>query len=597
MTIFTIPGQNGFKITSAGPDTEKRLLNRAGRKNLVLSSAELAGLVHLPTVYVKTPGINWVTTKTLEPPPDLPLLKEHTDATPIGTTNFRGTRSEFGILPDDKRRHIYIIGKTGMGKSVLLENMIYSDIIAGRGVGLIDPHGDLADTILENIPKNRTNDVILFDPADYKHPIAFNMFDNVSREFKPIVASGVIGIFKKMFAESWGPRLEHILRNTIMTLLEVPDSTLMSIPLMLTHKSYRMKMLAKVQDPVLQKFWASEFEVLEQKQMTEAVSPILNKVGQFLSSPLLRNILGQPKNPFTLRWAMDNRKILIVNLSKGKIGEDSSALLGAMMVTKFQIEAMTRADIPEDARKDFYLYVDEFQNFATDSFATILSEARKYKLNLTVANQYIEQMSENVRGAVFGNVGSIMSFQVGYEDATKLAETMGEEDVISPTDFTNLKKYTIYSKLLINGMPSRVFSAGTFPPIRFKNEGQEQKKETVLRIVREKYAKPVEFVESKLKEISDKAGEDEKKLKEREIAFKEKIKEEKLAKKAAEKTAAILGPDKSETREDTEDMLTKPAATEPKISAPNTPQPREARPQSGNPQAKNPGQNGSGNSS
>jgi len=239
---------------------------------------------------------------------------------------------------------------------------------------------------------------------------------------------------------------------------------------------------------------------------------------------------------------MDNQKILIVNLSKWKIWEDSSALLGAMMVTKFQIEAMTRADTPEDLRKDFYLYVDEFQNFATDSFATILSEARKYKLNLTVANQYIEQMSDTVRGAVFGNVGSIMSFQVWYEDPTKLAETMWEEDVISPADFTNLKKYTIYSKLLIWGMPSRVFSAGTFPPIRFKNEGQEQKRDTVLRISREKYAKPVEFVENKLKEASDKAWEDEKKFREREIAFKERIREEKLAKKAGERVEKLLSP-------------------------------------------------------
>jgi hypothetical protein len=297
-----------------------------------------------------------------------------------------------------------------MGKSTLLENMLYSDILSGRGVGLIDPHGDLAETILANIPKSRTNDIILFDPSDYDFPIGFNMLDNPPRpELRPIVASGLVSIFKKMFAESWGPRLEYILRNTILTLLLVPEiTTLISIPLILTHESYRRRTLSKIDDPILLQFWKQEFEKMSPSMMSEAVNPILNKVGQFLSSPILRNILGQPKNPFSLRWVMDNEKIFIVNLSKGKIGEDASALLGAMMVTKFQIEAMTRADTPEEERKDFGLYVDEFQNFATDSFATILSEARKYKLSLTMANQYIAQMPETVQGAVFGNVGTLV---------------------------------------------------------------------------------------------------------------------------------------------------------------------------------------------
>lgn len=279
--------------------------------------------------------------------------------------------------------------------------MIYSDIMSGRGVGLIDPHGDLADTILKNIPKSRTNDIVLFDPSDTEFPIAFNMLDNPRPELRPIVASGLVSIFKKMFAESWGPRLEYILRNTILTLLLVPDTTLISIPLILTHEAYRKKIVSKISDPILVQFWTQEFERMAPAQMSEAINPILNKVGQFLSSPILRNILGQPKNPFSLRWIMDNGKIFIVNLSKGKIGEDASALLGAMMVTKFQIEAMTRADIAEEQRRDFGLYVDEFQNFATDSFATILSEARKYKLSLTMANQYIAQMPEAVQGAVF----------------------------------------------------------------------------------------------------------------------------------------------------------------------------------------------------
>lgn len=469
-----------------------------------------------------------MTTKTLEPPSTLPLVAS-ADVTPLGITNFRGERTEFGMLPADRRRHVYIIGKTGMGKSTLLENMIYDDIMKGRGVAVIDPHGDLADTILANIPKSRTNDVIVFDPSDYKNPIAFNMLENVSRELQPIVASGLLSIFKKMFAESWGPRLEYILRNTIITLLQVPDSTLMSIPMMLTQTSFRRKIIAKIADPMMEKFWTSEFEAMEPKQMVEAVSPILNKVGQFLSSSLLRNILGQPKNPFSLRWIMDNQKIFIVNLSKGKIGEDSSALLGAMMVTKFQIEAMGRADIEEDSRKDFYLYVDEFQNFATDSFATILSEARKYKLNLVMANQYIEQMSENVRGAVFGNVGTIVSFQVGFQDSSILSPLMDEE-VVSTNDLVNLRQYDIYTKLLIKGMPSKVFSATTFAPIRTRIATPEQKKEVIMKVSREKYSKPVEFVEKKINDFATKIVEEEKKFKKDQEAYKEKMKEEKKKK-------------------------------------------------------------------
>ena len=355
------------------------------------------------------------------------------------------------------------------------------------------------------------------------------MLESVPKALQPIVASGLLSIFKKMFAESWGPRLEYILRNTIITLLQVPDSTLMTIPLMLTQTSFRRKVIAKIQDPMMEKFWTSEFEAMEPKQMVEAVSPILNKVGQFLSSVLLRNILGQPKNPFSLRWIMDNKKIFIVNLSKGKIGEDSSALLGAMMVTKFQIEAMGRADIEEDKREDFYLYVDEFQNFATDSFATILSEARKYKLNLVMANQFIEQMPDTVRGAVFGNVGTIASFQVGYTDAAVLSGLMDEE-VVSTNDLVNLGKYDIYTKLLINGMPSKVFSARTFGPIKLRIPHPEQKRDVIVKVSREKYSKPVEFVEKKINDYMTKIVEEEKKFKKEQEAYKERMKEEKKKK-------------------------------------------------------------------
>ncbi len=281
---------------------------------MILSVTELAGLIHLPTLYVKTPGIHWVTTRKFEPPHNLPSTDNPN--TPIGMANYRGGLQGFGLEPIDRARHTYIIGKTGMGKSTLLENMIYTDILNGRGVAVIDPHGDLVETILANIPKSRTNDIVLFDPADQEYPIGFNMLDNPHPELRPIVAGGLVSIFKKMFAESWGPRLEYILRNTILTLLLIPETTLISIPLMLTHEAYRRKVVSKIDDPILVQFWNEEFAKMSPSMQSEAVNPILNKVGQFLSSPILRNILGQPKNPFSLRWIMDNKKIFLVNLSK-----------------------------------------------------------------------------------------------------------------------------------------------------------------------------------------------------------------------------------------------------------------------------------------
>ena len=351
LNIFANPSGARLIVKRPVNCTYGDTLGKYSKYRSILSVTELAGMVHMPTLYVKTPGVNWVTTRRFEPPYNLPDATHPN--TPIGLSNFRGSTESFGIQPIDRARHVYIIGKTGMGKSTLLENMLYSDILSGRGIALIDPHGDLADTILANIPKSRTNDIVLFDPSDTDFPIGFNMLDNPNPELRPIVASGLVSIFKKMFAESWGPRLEYILRNTILTLLLIPDTTLVSIPLILTHESYRRRVISKITDPILIQFWTQEFEKMAPAQMSEAINPILNKVGQFLSSPILRNILGQPKNPFSLRWIMDNGKIFIVNLSKGKIGEDASALLGAMMVTKFQIEAMTRADIPEADRRDF----------------------------------------------------------------------------------------------------------------------------------------------------------------------------------------------------------------------------------------------------
>ena len=508
---------------------KKRTLSKA----FILTTNELSGLVHLPTTYVKTPQINWVSARAFEPPSNLPIIDpDLTDDitpdsiyTPIWKTNFRGTNMSFWMWPDDRRRHMYIIWKTWMGKSTLLENMIIDDINQWRWVAVIDPHGDLAEAIIWHIPKSRTNQTIIFDPSDTNWPIAFNMLDNVKVEHRPLVASWLVGIFKKIFWDSWGPRLEHILRNTILALLEYPNTTLISIPLMLTSDVYRGKVVNKISDPVVKKFWTWEFAKMAPNQKVEAAGPILNKVWQFLSSTILRNVLGQPKNSFSVRWAMDNKKIIIVNLSKWKIWEDASALLWAMMVTKFQMDAMSRADIAEREREDFYLYVDEFQNFATDSFATILSEARKYKLNLVMANQYIDQMQESVRGAVFWNVWSIVSFQVGYHDASMLKDVFAGE--ISEDDLMNLKKYNIYLKQLIDGMPSSVFSSGTFAPYPKDDKMFAERYDKILSVSREKYSKSRTSIEKRIKENMDEV--------EKQEAIWEKKKDEFKNKKAEEK--------------------------------------------------------------
>jgi len=504
--VFSNFWANSFKLEwiTRDHDEIEKVKAREIESNMILSTNELSWLVHLPTSYVKTPQINWVSARAFEPPSNLPIIDpdltdnitSETNLTPIWKTNFRWTNMSFWIWPNDRRRHIYVLWKTWMGKSTLLENMIIDDIRKGRWVAVIDPHGDLAEWVIWFIPKSRTNQTIIFDPSDVDSPIAFNMLDDVKPEHRPLVASWLVWIFKKIFGDSWGPRLEHILRNTILALVEYPNTTLISIPLMLTSDVYRNKVVNKISDPVVKKFWTWEYAKMAPNQKVEAAWPILNKVWQFLSSTILRNVLWQPKNSFSVRWAMDNKKIVIVNLSKGKIWEDASALLWAMMVTKFQMDAMSRADTAESKREDFYLYVDEFQNFATDSFATILSEARKYKLNLVMANQYIDQMQESVRWAVFGNVWSLVSFQVWYHDANILKEVLSWE--ISEEDLMNLSKYNIYTKQLIDGMPSSVFSAGTFAPNKKNEDVFASRYDKILSVSREKYSKPRKIVEARI---------------------------------------------------------------------------------------------------
>lgn len=409
-------------------------------------------------------------------------------------TNFRNQMRRFGIKTDDRRRHMYLIGKTGMGKSTVLENMIVEDIRAGRGVAVVDPHGDLAEKIIEFIPSSRINDVVYFNPADIEYPIAFNLVEQVDPHLRHLVASGLIGVFQKLWADSWGPRLEYILRNSILAILDYPGSTLLGVVRMLSDKEYRKKVVANIKDPVVKSFWEKEFAGYADKFAAEAVSPIQNKVGQFLSSSFMRNIVGQVKSSIDMRKIMDEGKILIMNLSKGRIGEDNSALLGAMMITKIQLAAMSRVDIDEKERKDFYLYIDEFQNFSTESFANILSEARKYRLNLIMAHQYIEQLDERVKPAVFGNVGTIIVFRVGAADAEELVKEF--TPVFTEEDIVNLPKYEMYLKLMIDGIASDPFSANGLPPLSPEDKTQNVGK--VITYSRQKYASKKDVVEEKI---------------------------------------------------------------------------------------------------
>jgi len=410
----------------------------------------------------------------------------------LGTTTYRNREVKFGIKLEDRRRHFYIIGKTGMGKTTLLENMAVQDIEAGRGIGIIDPHGEFAQKILKYIPKERIDDVIYFDPSDIDHPIAFNVMEKVDPSLRSIVASGLVSVFKKIWWESWGPRLEYLLRNAILALLEVEGSTLLSIMRLLADKEYRKEVIEQVKDPVIKTFWKEEFARYHSQFQTEAVAPIQNKVGQYVTSPLIRNIVGQKRTSIDLRKVMDERKILIVNLSKGKIGEDNSTLLGALLITKLQLAAMSRVSLEEEKREDFFLYVDEFQNFATESFATILSEARKYRLNLILSHQYISQLPEVVRDAVFGNVGSLVAFRIGASDAEFLEK---EFYPLSVEDLCNLPKYHICIKMMIDGVTSNPFIAKTLPPLP---QPQVFYLDEIIENSRKKYSQKREEVEAEI---------------------------------------------------------------------------------------------------
>ena len=420
-------------------------------------------------------------------------------------TNFRNQSKKFGIKTDDRRRHVYVVGKTGMGKTEMLKNMAIQDIKNGKGVGFVDPHGEASMDLLDFVPEERIKDVVYFNPSDLNWPIEFNIMEDVSPEYRHLVAGGLMGVFKKIWPDVWSARMEYILNNAILALLEVPGSTLLSINRLFSDADWRQEIVEKLKDPVVKAFWVKEFARYSQRYEIEATAAIQNKIGQFVSAPLIRNIIGQPNSTIDMRKIMDEKKILIMNLSKGLVGEDNSRLLGALLITKLQLAAMSRVEMEEEDRNDFYLYVDEFQNFATESFINILSEARKYRLDLILANQYLAQLTESnggghntkVRDAVFGNVGTMILFRIGAEDAEFLEREFSPE--FEAADLVDLSKYNIYLKLMIDGVASRPFSAQTLIPEPrpfkiFKNE--------IIEFSRKTYSNPQKIVEENIAKLA-----------------------------------------------------------------------------------------------
>lgn len=416
----------------------------------------------------------------------------------FAATDSRGKRVPFGIKQRDRNRHMYIIGKTGMGKSTLLENLAIQDIRNGEGLAFIDPHGGTAEKLLDYIPEERMKDVVYFAPFDLDYPIAFNVMEDVGYDKRHLVVSGLMATFKKIWVDAWSARMEYILTNTLLALLEYPDATLLGVNRMYTDKDYRTKVVDNVKDPVVKDFWVKEFANYGDRYTQEATPAIQNKIGQFTGNPLIRNIIGQPKSTFDIRTMMDQKKILIMNLSKGLVGETNMRLLGSMLTTRIFLAAMSRAEHSgqELARlPHFYFYVDEFQNFANETFAEILSEARKYNLNLTIAHQYIEQMEEEVAAAVFGNVGTTIAFRVGPFDADKLEVVFAPE--FTPEDLVNLGFAQIYLSLMIDGVGSRPFSAVTIPSIE---PPERSFKKEVVASSRAQFAAPRAGVEAAVTE-------------------------------------------------------------------------------------------------
>lgn len=398
----------------------------------------------------------------------------------------------FGIQPEDARQHTYIIGKTGSGKTTLLRNMIIQHIYQGHGIALLDPHGDLAEELLEHYPPSRADDLVYFNPGDLEFPIGLNLLANVPPDERHLVASGIVGAFKSIWRDSWGARMEYILYNALVALLDCPNTSLLGVNRMLTDEKYRAWVIRQIKDPFIKNFWAEEFASYDPRFMREAIAPIQNKIGQFLMNPPIRNILGQVKSKIDFRFMMDNGRVFIANLSKGKLGADKANLLGSLLTTQFQLAAMSRADTLEHERRDFHLFLDEFHNFTTDSFAAILAEARKYRLCLTLSHQYVDQLSLEVRQAVFGNTGTMISFRIGYADAEILAKDFANTFI--PRQFVDLDRYQIFVRLMESGVASTPFPAKTMSPIGMTHSRAQK----LVQRSRDKYSLSRKWIEEKL---------------------------------------------------------------------------------------------------
>ena len=493
---FSNPSGNSFKFKKPYLWQRERLILamlKRGKRFMpigqILNVEELATIFHFPTDKLATiHNISWHKVVLSDPPENLPVAEglseeEKKEINFFATTEYKNKKTNFGIKLKDRRRHVYIIGKTGAGKSTLIANMAINDMRNGRGFAIIDPHGDLCETILNYVPSFRVNDVIYLDPSDTEHIFSINPLEVQNEYQKELVVSGIVAIFHKLYGTSWGPRLEYILRNTLLSVIDMPDANLIMVTEMLGNPTFRAKVVAQLKDPILKSYWENEFANYTDKLKAESIMPVQNKVGQFTSSHLMRNIIRNPKSSIDLQKIMDDGKILILNLSQGKLGEDNAALLGAMIITKLQLAAMNRVNQLEDDRRDFYLYIDEFQNFATTSFVKILSEARKYRLDLILANQYIAQIPEEVKAAIFGNAGTMMSFLIGAQDAAYMAKEFGER--FKEEDLLALGNYQTILKLAIDNITHAPFLAYTLP----LPNSITQNREKVIKSSQERYTK------------------------------------------------------------------------------------------------------------
>ena len=490
--VYTRSDGNSFVVKKSGLFSSSAKIKRQFKERVVtgkmiLNIVELATMWHMPSDKIKIASIAWGSAVLSEPPDNLPIAAEKTEEEKTHINFFARTQHKnadaiFGIKDTDRARHIWAVGKSGTGKSTMIENMVFDDFKKDRGVALIDPHGDSCELLLNYVPSHRMNDVVYFNPADRDNPIVINPLEVVNQEEAELVVSGMMSVFTKVWANVWSARMEYILRNCLLTLTYIPGTTLSDVLTILTNNRFRAKVLEQIKDENIIRFWKDEYENMPEKLQKEAVSPIQNKVGQFVTSPMIRRIIGTPKSSIQIDEIMNQGRIMLCNLSQGRLGEDNSALLGAVLITKFQLAAMRRVDIPKEQRKQFYLFVDEFQNFATGSFIKILSEARKYGLNLMLANQYMAQIPEEVQKAILGNAGTLICFSIGAEDAAIVHKEFAE--VFSENDLVNLSNYQIAIKLLVDWQSTRPFIANTLPLPEAKN----QNKEKVIALSRERWA-------------------------------------------------------------------------------------------------------------